>query len=131
MSVRELKRAEVLAQVKAGALTLTSAATLMGVTYRHAKRLWKQFKRRGAVALRHRLAGRRSNRRKPAAFRRKVLKKVRKEFGGDTTHERFGPTLAAEHLHDEFGTDVDPETLRRWMLAAGLWQRARRPARGP
>ena len=39
MSVRELKRAEVLAQVKAGALTLTSAATLMGVTYRHAKRL--------------------------------------------------------------------------------------------
>lgn len=40
--------------------------------------------------------------------------------------ERFGPTLAAEHLASEDGITIDHETLRRWMLAAGLWSRARK-----
>ena len=38
---------------------------------------------------------------------------------------RFGPTLAAEHLASEDGVTVHHDTLRRWMLAAGLWSRAR------
>lgn len=126
MSVKELKRAGVLGRVKAGDLTVRMASEVMGLSYRQARRLWKRFRRRGAVGLRHRSAGRRSSRRKPAAFRRQVLAVVRREFGGDATHERFGPTLAAEHLHDEYHLDVHHETLRRWMLQAGLWSRARR-----
>jgi transposase len=129
MSVRELKRAEVLGRVKAGAVTLKSAAALMGVSYRQAKRLWRRFRRVGAIGLRHRSVGRRSNRRKPAMFRRKVLRIVRREFGGDDGHARFGPTLAAEHLREEYGLEVDAETVRRWMLEAGLWSRARQAAR--
>jgi hypothetical protein len=39
---------------------------------------------------------------------------------------RFGPTLAAEHLASEDGITVHHDTLRRWMLAAGLWSRARK-----
>ena len=128
MSVRELKRVEVLARVKTGTLTLRSASMVMAVSYRQAKRLWRRFRRQGAVGLRHRHAGRRSNRRKPPAFRRKVLRLVQREFGGDATHERFGPTLAAEHLFEEYQLAVDAETLRRWMLAAGLWSRARKGA---
>jgi transposase len=126
MSVTELKRAEVLARVKAGDLTLRVASALMAVSYRHAKRLWKRFRKKGAVGLRHKSVGRRSPRRKPAAFRRQVLTLVRREFGGDATHERFGPTLAAEHLHDEYGLTVHHETLRRWMLADGQWSRVRK-----
>lgn len=125
MSVRELKRAEVLARVKAGHLTVRQASDLMGVSYRQAKRLWKRFRRYGAVALRHRSAGRRSNRRKPAALRRRVIELVRREFAGDDAHDRFGPTLAAEHLLEEYGVAVHHETLRRWMLAAGCWSRVR------
>lgn len=128
MSVTELKRAEVLGRVKAGELTVRAASALMGVSYRQARRLWKRFRRKGAIGLRHRSVGRRSGRRKPAAFRRKVLKLVRREFGGDATHERFGPTLAAEHLADEYGLVVHHETLRRWMLADGQWSRVRRAA---
>lgn len=41
---------------------------------------------------------------------------------------RFGPTLAAEHLASEDGITVHHDTLRRWMLAAGLWSRARKRA---
>jgi hypothetical protein len=40
--------------------------------------------------------------------------------------ERFGPTLASEHLASEDNLEVHPETLRRWMLAEGLWSRARK-----
>jgi hypothetical protein len=43
--------------------------------------------------------------------------------------ERFGLTLAAEHLASEDGLKVDAETLRRWMLEAGLWSRERRRRR--
>ena len=35
-------------------------------------------------------------------------------------------TLAAEHLASEDKICVDHETLRRWMLADGLWSRARK-----
>jgi hypothetical protein len=34
--------------------------------------------------------------------------------------------LAAEHLESEDSLKVNPETLRRWMLAEGLWIPARK-----
>ena len=34
--------------------------------------------------------------------------------------------LVAEHLASEDGLTIDHETLRRWMLAAGLWSRRRK-----
>ena len=125
MSVTELKRAAILSRVGSGDFTLRQASGVMGVSYRHAKRLWKRFRRRGPQGLRHASVGRRSNRRTPAAVRRKILALVRREFGGDVAHERFGPTLAAEHLAEEYQVVVHHETLRRWMLQAGLWSRAR------
>jgi transposase len=130
MSGRELARVEVLGRVKAGSLALVEAATLMGVGYRQAKRLWRSFKRGGAKALRHGQVGRASNRGTPATTRRRVLALVGQKYSGDVA-TRFGPTLAAEHLASEDGLSIDHETLRRWMLAAGLWsrQRARTPYR--
>lgn len=50
---------------------------------------------------------------------------MKKHYGGEPG-ERFGPTLAAEHLQEDHGIVVDAETLRRWMLAEGLWTRERR-----
>jgi hypothetical protein len=54
-----------------------------------------------------------------------VLKLVREKYGGGEG-ERFGPTLAAEHLWSEDGLRMDAETLRRWMLEEGLWSRERK-----
>ena len=79
----------------------------------------------GAKGLKHRSAGRASNRRTPTRVRQRVLALVREKYSGGVD-ERFGPTLAAEHLASEDGITVDHETLRRWMLAAGLWSRARK-----
>ena len=47
MSTRELKRAGVLARVAAETLTLRSAATLMEVSYRQAKRLYGRYRAAG------------------------------------------------------------------------------------
>lgn len=124
MSSAELRRVEVLARVKSKQLKLKDAAELLGVCYRQAKRLWKRYREGGAKALKHGNAGRRSNRAKPEKFRRQVLRLVRQKYSGPVG-VRFGPTLAAEHLAREDGLAIDAETLRRWMLAEGLWSRAR------
>ena len=124
LSKRELQRAGVLARVKAGELQVTDAAQLMGTSYRQAKRLWRRYKKRGAAALKHGGAGRKSNRARPGKERRKILKLVREKYSGDEK-TRFGPTLAAEHLAREDELEIHPETLRRWMLAEGLWSKAR------
>ena len=125
MSTRELTRAGVLARVAAGTLSLTSAAAVMAVSYRQAKRLYRRYATEGARGLRHRSAGRRSNAARPAQDREHILALVREKYSG-AIDERFGPTLAAEHLASEDGVHVHHDTLRRWMLAAGLWSRARK-----
>ena len=80
---------------------------------------------RAREGLQHRSVGRTSGRGKPKKFRLKVLRLVRQKYSGEVG-ERFGPTLAAEHLASEDKMEVDPETLRRWMLAEGLWSRMRK-----
>ena len=125
MSARELRRAGVLARVAAGTLTLGSAATLMDVSYRQVKRLYRRYRAEGAAGLKHRSAGRTSNRATADTVRQRALALVKAKYSG-AVDERFGPTLAAEHLASEDGIAIDHETLRRWMVAAGLWSRARK-----
>lgn len=125
MSARELTRVEVLARVKAGALSVKSAATLLHISYRQAKRLARRYRAEGAKGLKHRSAGRPSNHARATAERERALALVREKYSGPV-EVRFGPTLAAEHLASEDGVTVHHDTLRRWMLAGGLWSRARK-----
>ena len=54
-----------------------------------------------------------------SARRQKILRRYQARYPD------FGPTLAAEYLAAE-GLAIDHETLRRWLLAEGLWE----PRRG-
>ena len=67
MSGRELTRVEVLSRVKAGTLSLGSAAMLLAVSDRQAKRLARRYWAEGAKGLKHRSAGGPSNHARPAA----------------------------------------------------------------
>jgi transposase len=127
MSVRELQRVEVMARVAKDDLAIVDAATILGLSYRQTKRIWRRYRRKGAAGLQHQSAGRRSNRAIAPGIRRRALALIRKKYGGDEA-TRFGPTLAAEHLAAEDAVAVHPETLRRWMLAEGLWSRVRTAA---
>lgn len=125
MSSRELNRVEVMGRVRSGALTLNDAAVLLELSYRQTKRLWRRYRQVGSQGLKHGNAGRRSNRSKPLKLRRRVLHLIRTKYSG-SEEERFGPTLAAEHLGEEDGIVLDHETLRLWMLREGLWSRQRK-----
>jgi len=113
MSRKERKRLTVMAGVTKEELTLVQAAELMAVGYRQSKRIWKRYQADGDAGLVHRLRGKPSARRKPAALRAQALARYAEDRYAD-----FGPTLMAEQLAKE-KLVVDHETLRRWRLAAG------------
>jgi hypothetical protein len=87
--------------------------------------LWKRYRAKGIKGLMHGNVGRASNHAKPNSLQRRVLRLIRKKYGGEPG-ERFGPTLAAEHLEQDEDVVIGVETLRQWMLAEGLWSRERR-----
>ena len=125
MSTRELERVEIMGRVSSRELKLQDAAAMLQVSYRQVKRLWRRYREVGSRGLQHGNAGRASHRSKPAKFRRQVLRLIQQKYSG-SEKERFGPTLAAEHLAEEDGVVIDHETLRRWMLGEGLWSRQRK-----
>ena len=124
LSLRERDRIWVLRQVDEGTLTAGAGAARIGVTPRHFRRLRRGFEAEGDAAVVHGLRGRRSNRALPRELRERAL-----EVAEDPLYRGFGPTLLAEHLERSFTLRVSPDTLRGWMMEAGLWKRQRRRAR--
>jgi transposase len=102
-----------------GVLTLKEAAPLMGVSYRQAKRIKSRYEEQGAAGLVHRSRGRESNRKADPAIKDAILKRYEERYEG------FGPTLAMEKLGKEKYV-IHAETLRIWLMEAGLWKRQRK-----
>ena len=92
-----------------------SAATLLDVTPRQARRLLGRLRDGGGGAIGHRLRGRPSNRKIAPELRDHAVALVRERYPD------FGPSLAAEKLAEVHGLKVSVETLRKWMIEAGLW----------
>ena len=130
MDEEEARRAGVMGRIEAEEMKQTQAAEMLGISYRQLKRLYMRYQQQGAAGLVHGNAGRPSNRAKPTEERTQVLALMQEHYSG-RPGQRFGPTLAAEHLAEEYGISIDSETLRRWMLKAGLWtcERKRKPYR--
>ncbi len=124
MSAKELDRLEVIGRVIERRLTQREAAERLGLSVRQVERLCRALRRYGASGLVSRKRGRRSNRKLADALRERALDLVRDRYSD------FGPTLACEKLTEQHGFDLSRETLRRWMIDAGLWiprsQRRRR-----
>ena len=118
MSGRERERLKVLHEVKAGHLTQVEAAKRMRLSTRHVRRLERRMEEKGDGGLVHGLRGRASNRKIDASTERRILSEMRQHYAD------FGPTLASEHLARHALT-VSRETLRKWMIDAGLWRSRR------
>jgi hypothetical protein len=117
MSRKELTRVRVLIDVADGRLSVANATGLIGVGRRQVYRLLDALRAAGPEGLISRKRGRPSNRALGAVFRETVLAIVRERYAD------FGPTLAAEKLSELHGLDLGVETLRQWMIGAGLWVR--------
>src|SRR3954452_6325689 len=79
-------------------------------------RLRRRFRDGGPAAIADRRRGRPSNNRLPDVLRDHAVALVCEHYAD------FGPTLAAEKLADRHDLRVSRETLRSWMIQAGVWR---------
>ncbi len=118
LSARERERLKVLDEIQQGHLSQVEASGRLRLSTRQVRRLERRVEAEGDGGVVHRLRGRPSNRKISPSRRERVLGEVRARYAD------FGPTLAAEKLAAQKMT-VSRETLRKWMIEAGVW-RARR-----
>jgi transposase len=123
MSIREVKRLKVIQEAIERHITQRVAASMIGLSERQTRRLVRAVREEGEEGVIHRLRGRFSNRRILAEVKAKVLMLYRGRYTG------FGPTLATEKLGELDGIKLSDETLRKWLMEAGLWQRRRKRSR--
>ena len=120
MGQKELVRGKVLEMVKRGDKTLKTAAVELKISYRQAIRLSRAYQEGGDAALIHGLTGKPSSRKKGEAERNRAAGLYRERYRG------FGPTFAAEKMAEEAGIQIGVSTLRRLLIAEGLWEEKRR-----
>ena len=115
MSKRELTRIDILARLESGRLTPGAAVALLRVSERQVYRLRRRFRDGGPAGMADRRRGKPSNNRLPDVLRDHAVALVREHYAD------CGPTLAAEKLEDRHDLRVSRETLRSWMIQAGVW----------
>jgi transposase len=116
MSGNELQRIEVLAEVLSGRRTEVSAAAILGVSTRQTHGLIAAYRSGGSANVIHKGWGRASNNKLLEGIREYAVELVRSKYAD------FGPSLAAEMLLSKHDVKISRETLRKWMMAEGLWR---------
>jgi len=122
LSTKDRDRLKVLHEVKRKHLTQRAAARQLGISDRWVRKLLVRVRKGGDGGIVHRGRGRRSNRRLPESLRTQTLKLVQAKYSD------FGPTLACEYLAKDHQVEVSKETLRQWLIGAGLRRVKRRKA---
>jgi len=120
MSRKERNRLEVFGRVKSRHITQLKASELLGLSYRQVLRMYQRYMKEGACGLVHKLRGRDSNRGRSLVEREKILSIYQEHYGD------FGPTLACEQMGERQRVAIDHETLRRWLVKAGVWKGVRK-----
>jgi hypothetical protein len=128
MSHTEIDRLHVVRDLLAKRIRMNAATQLLGVTRRQVCRIISAYRAGGPSALISKKRGKPSNRSYPTSLRLTTIELIRAHY------EDFGPTLAAEKLRERHEIHLGIETVRRWMIAEGLWRDRRqrlRPVQQP
>jgi transposase len=120
MGQRDLLRCKIMAMVQDGHMSLVQAAEQLKVSYRQAKRIRARYKAEGDRGIIHRSSGRASNNKLDSELLRRAVEAYQQSYMG------FGPTFAAEKLLEREGIELSHETLRRALIAYGLWTKKKR-----
>ena len=124
LTQKEQTRLQVLNSLVAEQMTVDQAATLMGVSTRHTRRIPAAYREEGEAALAHGHRGRRAPNTTPEALRSEVVRLARTRYS-DANHTHLG-----ELLREREGIEIGRTTLRRILTGAGLKSpRRRRPPR--
>jgi transposase len=117
MSQQDRDELDWLKRAKDGSISQREAAQKMGVSDRWVRTLLKRMSKQGDSVVVHGLRGRPSNRKLSAETQRKALKILKQPDWHD-----FGPTFASQQLAKRHGIEVSDETVRKWMIEAGVWK---------
>src|ERR1700730_8255102 len=117
MSQEERDKLEWLKRAKDKVISQREAAEKLGVSARWVRKLLQGMKERGDGVVVHGLTGRASNRKIAGKVQSEAIELLKQPEWHD-----FGPTFASQQLAKRHGIEVSDETVRRWMIEAGLWK---------
>jgi len=117
---KELKRLHVIHKAIEGQITQAEAAKIARLSERQIRRIVKRIREEGDKGIIHKSRGRASNRSKPQKLKDGLIELYQQKYMG------FGPTLAAEKISEQQGIYISDETLRLWLIEAGLWEKKRK-----
>lgn len=117
MSQQERDRLKVLHEASKRQITQRQAAEQLKLSERQVRRMLRKLKTMGDSAVVHGLRGRASNRRIGDDTQQKAVEELARPGCAD-----FGPTFASEHLERRLKIKAGKDTVRKWMIAAGLWK---------
>jgi transposase len=123
MSQRERQRYHLLKMVVESRITLKQASSVIGVSYRHAKRLKRKLISEGARGLVHGNRGRPSPKALNAELAQRIIALSRERYAN------FNDTHFTEKLNELEGITVGRDTVRRLRRNNGITPKRKRRAR--
>ena len=107
-------------QLEQRQLTQGNAAAQLGISVRQIKRLWRAYQEQGAAGLVNKSRGKASHNQLRDEVKRQALNLILERY------RDFGPTLATEKLVEMHGIKISDESVRKMMMAEGLWKHRRK-----
>jgi transposase len=116
MSAKELSRLEVMQRVSKKQMSQKEAGRILDLSTRQIKRLLRAYRAQGAAGLVSKHRGRKANNRLSEEVKKQALNLLKTKYKG------FGPTLAHEKLVERDKVKLSDESVRKLMIAEGLWK---------
>lgn len=116
MSKKEISCLEIMQKIEQKTLKQSEAANLMGISTRQVKRIYRNYREKGATGILSKRRGKPSNNQLDEITKQKVI---------DLLHSRysdFGPTLAREKILEVHGIQISTESVRQIQIAERLWK---------
>ena len=117
---QEKIRGKIMEMVSRKLKTLKAASLELGISYSQVKRIYQRYRTGGDEALVHGNKGKVSNNKTDEAIICKAIELYREKYYD------FGPTLAQENILERDGIEISVNTLRRALLAVGLWKQKKK-----
>ena len=115
MTIKEAERLRLFKNHLEGAISLVKISNLLNISYRHTKRIWRNFKLHGPDAL---ISKKRKNQNRclDAGVEMAVLSLIRNHY------RDYGPTLLSEKLEERHQIVISKESIRKIKIKHGLHQ---------
>lgn len=120
MTLKEADRLTVIKRIASKDLSIGDGARALEISPRQMKRIRRRYKQHGCKGLISLRKGRPNCNRLDLKFREKVVKTIREKYSD------YGPTLATEKLNEKHNFTLSRETVRKLMIAEGLWKGKKR-----